>query len=170
MSLLPQRTSLETTKNITEVLSAKLKQLEKNSLPVESGLADYIYMADADLDLQLEQLKALKKEISAREKEIKNQKEAIRIEGAEFLKNLGVDKLTGMLCSSVTVTPEKPAKETKEVKEEFVLLDDEKEIEELLISLGKAERKRIEIVKTTAPQPAKLRINKRRVHGTEVVV
>jgi len=163
-----KHTSLETTKEVGECLSWKLENIKADNLPIDSGLADYIAFGVSNLDSQLLQLKAVKAEITHREKDLKMQIEDIKTSGATFLLENGIDKLTGVICSSVTVTKAKEETvTTKEVKE-IVLNISQAEVEELLIGLGKAELVTKTVEKTSNAIPAKLRINKRKVVTGEI--
>lgn len=169
LELVFKHASIETSVNVKETLGWKLENLKAENLPMDTGLADYIAFGTDNLDAQLRQLKAAKDEIAKREKLIKEQKEAISIDGAAFLLENGIDRLDGAICSSVTVTAAKEEKREEIEKEIFQINISEQELQDLLIALGKAEMKTITEEKITKAQPAKLRINKRKVQPAEVI-
>ena len=154
-------TSLETSPNIKETLQWKIAKLTEDDKNISNGLADYIYLADYNLQMQIDQLKQLKEDIKERESSIKHQIDAIKSEGAKFLLENGIDKLEGVLASSVTVTKGKPAGS----KKVFKLLVDKSESEMYLVDAGLA-------VYESVDTPAKndtIRINKRKIALSEVI-
>lgn len=160
---------VETSKNVQETLAWKMEALKADNLPVDTGLADYVSFAVDNLEGQARQLKAAKDEIARREKAIKDQIESIKVDGAAFLLGEGIDKLDGVICSSVSVTAAKDEKKEEIEFEEFQINIPEDELRDLLIALGKAEMVTKKKEKITKAQPAKLRINKRKVQPAEVV-
>lgn len=163
-----KHTTLESSDNVGDCLSWKLESIKENNLPVDTGLADYIAFGVDNLDSQLLQLKAVKAEIAQREKALKSQIESIKVDGAVFLLENGLDKLDGVICSSVTITKAKEEKIEEITTKEVSFLITDAEIEELLIGLGKAEMVTVYKEKVTKAQPAKLRINKRKSHIGEL--
>lgn len=164
-----KHTSLETTTDVSSCLDWKMESIRADKLPVDTGLADYISFGVDNLEAQLSQLKALKAQATKREKEIKSQIEYIKIDGASFLLENGLERLDGLICSSVTVSKEKQASVTTIEEREFVMNISQAELEELLIGLGKAEIKTVTKEKTTNSIPAKLKINKRKIAHAEIV-
>ncbi len=153
-------TSLETASDIHECLNWKIAQLNKEEKCVSTGLADYFYIAVENLEQQLRQLKQLEAEIKSRKREITEQTAAIKREGASFLTGQGIDRLDGVLSSSVTVTPGKEAT----VKQRFKTSLTKKEIEQLIIDSGFGYMEEVE----SPGMPDTLKINKRKVHLAEV--
>ncbi|WP_345985298.1 hypothetical protein WCX49_11895 [Sulfurimonas sp. HSL-1656] len=166
---LMKRTSLEKTDDVAETLTWKIATINEKGLPVESSLADYIALALRNVDGELAYLKDIKSQISDREKFMKAQAEKIKLGGAAFMLENGLEKLEGEICSSITVTAAKEATETEVTEEVFTLLVDEAEAQELLIALGKAEMRKVTKTKTTEATPAKIKVNQRRVAKAEVV-
>jgi len=163
-----KHTSLETSDNVGDTLSWKIEAIKADKLPIDTSLADYIAFANDNLEAQLAQLKAVKTEIGQREKALKSQIEHIKVDGATFLLENGLERLDGVICSSVTVTEAKSEKITTTETKEFVMNITQAELEELLIGLGKAEMKTVTKEKVTEEQPAKIRINKRKLHTLEI--
>lgn len=161
--------SLETTADVIDTLQWKLQSLEEQNLPIDTSLADYIAFAVDNLDAQKAQLKSVKIELADREKALTAQINRIKEDGATFLLESGLDRLDGLICSSITVTKAKESETTTETTKEFVMNISQAELEELLIGLGKAEMKTIVTEKTSNQLPAKLKINKRKIALTEVV-
>ena len=101
-------TSLETTTNVKETLNWKIAQLEQDGKNISNGLADYLYLGVNNIEMQLDQLKQLESEIKERKNALNEQIKAIKQDGAAFLLDNGINKLDGVLASSVTVTEESP--------------------------------------------------------------
>lgn len=166
--LITKHASLETSGDVVDTLFWKLQNLKEAGLPVDTSLADYIAFSSDNLEAQLAQLKAVKQEVAQREKAIKIQLDRIKEDGATFLLDNGLDRLDGVICSSVTVTKAKESVTTITESKEFVMNISQAELEELLIGLGKAEIKTVKTEKTSNNIPAKLKINKRKVITPEV--
>ena len=154
-------TSLETTPNVKETLEWKINSLIEQDKNVSNGLADYFGIGLSNLDAQLAQLDEVAKEINSRKKALKAQITAIKEDGAHFLESQGIDKLEGVLTSSVTINKGKP-EGTKTV---FKLLVDKKTSESFLVDSGLAV---YETIETPATKDT-LRVNKRKVALSEVV-
>jgi len=163
-----KKTSLEQSDNVADTLKWKLDIIKHDGLPVESGLADYIALATDNLERELAYLNDVKKQITDREKQLKEQSEAIKIDGAKFLKSMDVDKIEGAICSSVSVTKAKDSVSTETSKEVLSYNESDEEIAEFLISLGKAQYVTVTETKTSNAIPAKLRINKRKTSATVI--
>lgn len=166
--LIFKHASLETSVDVVDTLEWKLHSLEEAGLPIDTSLADYIAFSCDNLEGQLEQLKAVKKELADREKSIKAQLGRIKEDGATFLLENGLERLDGVICSSVTVTKARESATTTTESREFVMNISQAELEELLIGLGKAEIKTVVSEKMSNAIPAKLKINKRKVITPEV--
>jgi len=160
--------SLETSEEIQDTRNWKIEAIKVAKLPIDTSLADYIAFATDNLEAQLSQLKVVKSEIGQREKALKSQIEHIKTDGATFLLENGLGRLDGVICSSITVTEAKPPKTVTTETEEFVMNITQAELEELLIGLGKGEMKTVVTEKTTNAQPAKIRINRRKIHTPEI--
>ena len=154
-------TSLETTTNVGETLNWKINSLMEQDKNISNGLCDYFGMGLNNLDQQLEQLKELEADIKARKKDITAQKTAIKQDGAYFLESQGIDKLEGVLYSSVSVRKGKPISN----KTVFKLLVDKKASEAYLVDAGLAVYESVDVPATHDT----LRINKRKIALSEVV-
>lgn len=161
--LITNHSNLETTTDVKDTLEWKIQTIEEAKLPVDSGLADYIAFSLDNLENQLLQLKSIKTEVADREKAIKSQIEAIKVDGAVFLLKNGLEKLEGVICSSVSVTKGKESEIIPTTERQFVMNISQAELEELLIGLGKAEYREITIEKVTNEIPPKIRVNKRKI-------
>ena len=164
-----KKTSLQDSADVIDTLKWKVQTIEEKGLPVESGLADYVDLAISNLTNELNYITDVKKQISDREKYIKAQAEAIKIEGAVFMQSLGAEKLEGVICSSISVTKARLESEEMTTSQVFTPLISEEEIQELLLALGKAEMKTVTETKTIKALPAKLKVNKRKIALAEVV-
>jgi len=102
--LIKKETSLEIQSQDTkETLNWKLEQLTNNNLPVEQGMADYIYFGVSNIDAKIKQLKAYKDEILKEVKNLETYKSTVSEEIAEWIQGQGIDKLNGLECSSITI-------------------------------------------------------------------
>lgn len=165
-----KKTSLEQSSSIIDTLEWKISTIEEKGLPVESGLADYIAQAISNLENEDIYLKDVISQIKDRRNEIKQQLDNIKINGAEFIKSIGAEKLLGSaFCSSISINKGKESEEKEEHEEVFNLLITEDEAKELLIALGKAEIKKIISIKKTNYVPDKIRVNKKKIIDPEVV-
>ncbi len=157
-------TSLAKTDDVKSTLSWKLESIKEDGLPTDTSLADYIALSLDEIAANLAQLKAVKQEVSQREEVLKSHSKRILEDGAKFIKEFGVDRLDGNICSSVTVTKAKPAR-TKTTRV-FELYTDKKDMEDFLIDAGLGGYNDVEV---EVPEvPAKLRVNKRK-SGTVTV-
>lgn len=159
---LTKPTSLESSDNIADTLTWKIKRIEDDGLPIESGLADYVALAIGSLESRIDYIKMAQAQIAAEKKAIESQIKKIKNDGAAFFQDNGIEKVEGVFCSSVSVVSERLAKETTVTGKVFTPLIAPSEIEELLIGLGKAEMKTITTTKTSNHIPAALRITKRK--------
>ena len=170
-----KHSSLETNSNIVDTLNWKLKALEDEARPLEEGIADYLGFTLDNLKQSIDSKKfyieELKKLIKTDEVQIENIKtdevqiENIKTDGVKFLEQMGVEKLQGHIVSSVTISKAKPS--TEKSKRKLKYLVPVEEIEELLITLGKAEYETVTTV--SDPIPPKLRVTARRVKNVEVI-
>lgn len=153
-------TSLETTDDIQDCLDWKINSLIEQDKNISNGLADYFGIGLSNLDAQLKQLDEVTKEINARKSDLKAQITAIKQEGAYFLEAQGIDKLEGVLTSSVTITKGKP-ETTKTV---FKLLVDKKASEAFLVDSGLAVYESVDVAATKDA----IRVNKRKIALSEI--
>ena len=155
-----KRTTLSTTDDVVNTLEYKMNSLQEQNLPLQEGLSDYIGLSLDEIEAQLLQLKAVKQEVSEREKSLKSHSKQIKEEGAKFLENYGIEKMEGNIVSSITITKGKPTS----IKQKFVTELSKKEIEELIITSGFGYYEDIEVPETVDM----LRVNKRKVIIPEV--
>lgn len=158
--LATKHTSLSTSTDVLETINWKLQRVQDEGLPIQESIADYIGLSLDEIEAQLSQLKAVKSEVTAREKALKEQITRIKTGAAEFLEKFGVDRLEGNIVSSVTLSRGKAAA----AKKKFTLLVPKAQSEQYLIDAGLAALEEIE----TAPTPDTIRINKRKVLPVEV--
>lgn len=166
---LTKKTSLEKSLDIKDTLEWKTKTIEDSGLPMESGIADYISFAVDNLESELKYIETIQDQMSEKKNSIKEQIKSIKIEGAKFLIESGIDKIEGTICSSITITSEKQEVTTETTKKVFNALISNAEIAELLIGLGKAEMRTQVTSKTSDFIPAKLRINKHQKKKEEII-
>jgi len=155
-----KRTSLSTTDDVLNTLEYKMNSLQEQDLPIQEGLSDYIGLSLDEIEAQLQQLKAVKQEVSEREKVLKSHSQQIKEDGAKFLDQYGIEKMEGNIISSITITKGKP--ETSKVK--FKLLVDKKASETYLVDGGLAVFESVEVPATKDV----IRVNKRKVIVPEI--
>lgn len=160
--MLTKKTSLEETKDVIDTLKWKINTIESANLPTETALADYIAFGLENLDNKIKYIQSIKKDYENEIKETKKQIDFIKVEGAKFLQDAGIDKLDGVICSSITLTSGKEGREEDTQEQVFTPLISQEEIEQLLLDLGKAEMRTVTKTKVTKFIPPKLKINKRR--------
>jgi len=130
------------------VLEYKAQELQEKDLPVEAGLADYIAFGLQNVEDEIEKLKAYKKAIDEKIKDMQEQKTQVSEKIAEWLEGNGIDKLKGTFVSSVTIKSE-----NKNIRKKFILDADR----ETLVEAGFAHYEDVEVV-----TPKQVKINKKR--------
>ncbi len=155
--------NLEKTDNVVDTLNWKLQTIEEKNLPIAESLADYIAYGLRNLEAKIDHISEMEKILKAEKKSIKEQIERVKIDGARFLLDNGIDRLDGVMCSSITVSKPRCEKTEEVEKKEFKLLVSEAEAEELLVELGKAEIVTTTEVRTIKALPPKLRVNHKKV-------
>lgn len=161
-----KKTSLESSSDIVDTLNWKLQDINRSNVPAESAVADYIALAVDNLNKDIQYIKSVEKDYATQRKLKTKQIEEIKVKGAEFFISIGLVKLDGIKCSSITLTKGKESQTTADNKSIFYPLISELEIEELLIELGKAEMRIVTEKKITKEIPIKLRINKYNENNT----
>lgn len=158
--LIKKETSLEVqSKDPKETLDWKLKELEDKNLPVESGIADYVYFGFSNIDLKIEQLKNYKDAIIEEMNNLKSYKDTTSEEIASWIQEQGIDKLNGLKCSSITITKGSELKQEKVTKKIFVTTKNQDEINQFLVDNGMGEFIEKVETKVTAETKDKIRIN-----------
>ena len=161
--LIKKETSLEIQSQDTkETLNWKLEQLTNNNLPVEQGMADYIYFGVSNIDAKIKQLKAYKDEILKEVKNLEEYKSTVSEEIAEWIQEQGIDKLNGLEVSSITINQGSEEKEEIRESVKFVLDIENKTMEEHLVSLGYAHYEKVTTTKVILATKDKIRINSKR--------
>jgi len=148
--------------DINEVLEWKQHQLVENNMPVEQGIADYIYLGMSGMEEEIVKLAEYKKLIDAQIKQIKENKERTSKDIAKWIECQGVDRLNGIAVSSITITKGKEATSENIIKKEFVTELTPVNIEALLIEQGLGYYKEVQLVKTTKATSTKIRINSKK--------
>ncbi len=173
-------TSLEGTDDVVDTLEWKVTSLIEKKLPTDIALSDYLIRAVKNLEGRKALSQYEKAECAENIKEIDAQLELIKVKSAQYLidnglinpesdsaKDRKIDSSTK--GNSVSITKAKEASETITEVKEFRMLISEAELEELLIGLGKGEMQTVKKSKVTNASPAKLRVNAKKVHETEVI-
>lgn len=161
--IIKKETSLEIQSQDTkETLNWKLEQLTNNNLPVEQGMADYIYFGVSNIDAKIKQLKAYKDEILKEVKNLEEYKSTVSEDIAEWIQNQGIDKLNGLECSSITINKGSEEKEETSESVKFVLDVDNERMEKFLVENGLAHYEKVTTTKVTLATKDKIRINTKR--------
>ncbi len=163
-------TSLETTDNVAETMEWKISSLAEDGEVTDVQVADYLALSIGNLERLKAFMKQTVKETNTKAKKIEKHIDLIKTDGAKYLIDNGLidpnsdktkdRKIAGAnYCSSISVSKEKPSVSTTTTKKEFVMNITQDELEELLIGLGKAEYKEVEIEKKSNMIPSKIRVN-----------
>ena len=161
--LIKKETSLEIQSQDTkETLNWKLEQLTNNNLPVEQGMADYIYFGVSNIDAKIKQLKAYKDEILKEVRNLEAYKSTVSEEIVEWIQEQGIDKLNGLECSSITINQGSEEKEETIESVKFVLDVPEAHYQEFLVENGLAHYEKVTTTKVTLATKDKIRINSKR--------
>lgn len=161
--IIKKETSLEIQSQDTkETLNWKLEQLTNNNLPVEQGMADYIYFGVSNIDAKIKQLKAYKDEILKEVKNLEAYKSTVSEEIAEWIQGQGVDRLEGLEVSSITINKSSEEKEETIESFEFVFDVPNTTYQEFLVKKGYAHYEKVTTTKVTLATKDKIRINSKR--------
>jgi len=89
--------------SVAEILDFKMKEAEEKGLPIEAHLADYIALGVGSFDEKIKEYQNYKKQIDEAIEIFKSDKLSTASDVAEYLASNGIDKLKGLICSSVTL-------------------------------------------------------------------
>jgi len=138
------------------------KKLEDTS-PEE--VVDYVAFAIDNIDGQIERIKDAQKRLAQLKKDVEGQKENIKIGGAKWLQSAGIDKLKGLVTSSMTIYTPAERKEVVVDNEDalinagyFKQVLDKTAVKKAILADEKVEGAHIEITH----REAELKINKAR--------
>jgi len=164
--------SLHTDNSQTKLIfKDEIKNLLEDKNKKEFEKADLIAEMFLDIDEKIDYLKSQIKLLNTIKKQLEISKQKAKEIIAEIFKEYGIDRLNGVMISSLTITPEK-----EEIKEHIIVKD-----EEVLIKLGyaKVDEKKlkdvfytdkyneiepyIEIEVENVFKPSTIKINKRKV-------
>jgi len=164
--------SLHTDNTQTKLIfKEEIKKLLEDSSKKEFEKADLIADMFLDIDEKIDYLKSQIKLLNTIKKQLETSKQKAKEIIAEIFKEYGIDRLNGVMISSLTITPEK-----EEIKEHIVVKD-----EKALIKLGyaKVDEKKlkdalytnkyneiepyIEVEVENIFKPSTIKINKRKV-------
>lgn len=93
-------------KTVAEVLDWKVQEATEKGLPIEATVADYIALAIDNVDKQIEHLEAYEKSIKEAKAILKSNLSLTKADVYDWLKNNGIDKLTGLCVSSISLKDE----------------------------------------------------------------
>lgn len=161
--LIKKESSLEIQSQDTkETLNWKLEQLSSKNLPIEQGMADYIYFGVSNIDAKIRQLKSYSEDIKLEMKKLELYKSTVSEEIAEWMQEQGTDKLSGIECSSITINKGSAELEEKIKTKVFVLDCTNEFMETYLINSGFAHYEEKEETKIKVATKDKIRINSKR--------
>ena len=161
--IIKKETSLEIQSQDTkETLNWKLEQLTNNNLPVEQGMADYIYFGVSNIDSKIKQLKAYKDEILKEISSLEKYQDTVKEDIADWIQEQGIEKLNGIECSSITISKGKEEVEEIEETTKFILDVSEREMQDYLVASSYAHWEKVSITKVTLASKDKIRINSKR--------
>lgn len=98
--------AIENGKTVAEVLDWKVQDATEKGLPIEATVADYIALAIDNIDRQIERLDAYKKSIKEAKAILKSNRDLTKADIYDWLKGNGIDKLTGLCVSSISLKDE----------------------------------------------------------------
>jgi len=164
--------SLHTNNEQTKLLfKQEIKKLLEDNKKKEFEKADLIAEMFLDLDEKIDYLKAQIKLLNSIKKQLEISKQVAKNIIAAILEEYGIEKLNGVIISSLTITPKK-----EEIKENLIIKNkealiklgytkvDEKKVKEALYTDKYTEIEPfLEIEVEQKYSPATLKINKRRV-------
>ena len=158
---LRKETRLETAPlhEISAVLDFKLNETSPE------GVADYIGLTLQNIDDRLERIKDAELQLKSLKLELTSQIENIKIGSANWLSESGIDKLSGLYVSSVSILKSKPKEEVKVLNEEslinqgyFKTVLDKTAVKNAILDGATIEGAEIEIIY----MEDKIRVNERR--------
>ena len=164
--IIKKRSITKPDSNVKAILYSKLKHYQEQNLPIEI-LTDYIGKGLQQIDDEIQQLKNYKKMIDEKIKDLQNQTFNVKVQGAEFLRENGLDKLEGIEVSSITINSSTPSSEEVIQEKTFITDLTQKEINDFLVTqnLGRYETK--DAIKVTNEIPETLKVNKKRAKKDE---
>lgn len=146
--------------SVIDALNSKMQEIQENNQPVEM-FTDFVASELDLLEQKKEQLKNYKEIITKQIKDLEMYEKEAKEDVATYLAESGIDKLEGIVTSSMTIS--KGSSASEEIKTKIVRLPiySKADEEEALIDAGICEYKD-EII-TKEAKNASVRINKRRV-------
>lgn len=147
--------------DIQDVLNWKLIQYQDNGIPIDV-LSDYMAKGIDEIESKKNELENYKKMIDNEIKTLKEHSKIAKTECAKFMTENGVDRLTGIEVSSITLT--KPIEEKQEEVEKKIFICDltKQEINDFLVMQNMARYETTKSTKITAAVDQMIKINKRR--------
>jgi len=160
---LTKKTSLQKVESdVKETLDWKLTQLQEKNLPVEQGLADYIYLGMQGIDTDIEQLNNYITTIKDKVNELKANKEDTSHKIAVWLQDTGLDKINGISVSSITINKGKDSVTTTTTVKEFKTDLPQEQINDLISENNLGDWVDVEKETKSKPTIDKIKVNKLR--------
>jgi len=164
--------SLHTDNNQTKLIfKEEIKNLLEDSSKKEFEKADLIAEMFLDVDEKLDYLKSQIKLLNTIKKQLETSKQKAKEIIAKTFEEYGIDRLNGVMISSLTIAPQKEeVKENIVIKNEKALINlgyakvDEKKLKEALYTDKYNEiEPYIDIEVENITKPATIKINKRKI-------
>jgi len=85
------------------------------------GVADYIGISLQNLGDRLERIKEAEAHLKSLKSELNEQVDTIKVGSAKWLQDAGIDKLSGLYVSSISVSKSKPKEDLKIINEDELI-------------------------------------------------
>ncbi len=95
-------TAIENNDDISALLDRKVTEYREKNMPVESAIADYIFLGIQGQKDKIEQFKQYKRDLDEAIKEMQSLEKQTELEVFSWMEGKDIDKLKGIHCSSIT--------------------------------------------------------------------
>jgi len=95
-------TAIENKDDIPALLDRKVEEYQEKNMPVESAIADYIFLGIQGQKDKIEQFKQYKRDLDEAIKEMLSLEKQTEAEVYSWMKENDLNKLKGIHCSSIT--------------------------------------------------------------------
>jgi len=95
-------TAIENKDDISALLDRKVTEYQEKNMPVESAIADYIFLGIQGQKDKIEQFKQYKRDLDEAIKEMQSLEKQTETEVFSWMEDNDLDKLKGIHCSSIT--------------------------------------------------------------------
>mgnify|MGYP003644518779 CR=1 FL=1 len=147
--------------DVQDILNWKIQQYKELNIPIDV-LSDYIFKGVNEIEEKKIQLQNYKKMIDNEIQELILHDKKVKTECAKFMSENGIDKLTGIEISSITITKEKLGTHKRIEIKEFVCDMSRNEINDFLVTQNMGSYKKSNSTEITLGSEAFIKINKRK--------